>query len=121
MGLFGMGNNKLICFLIHLEKTDPKIYAKIKEKAYRDFEVHASDLTYMHAKITADEAANLAMIILKVIDFIAGLLKDKKKTREEEITSFLSKYTRMELCESVRLVDTMSHKEKIEHLAKYDD
>ena len=52
---------------------------------------------------------------------LLGYLVIRKKTREEEIADFLSKYTRMELCESVRRVETMSHKEKIEHLAKYDD
>ena len=121
MGFIGMGNNKLICFLIHLEKTDPEIYAKLREKAYKDIEVHSSDLTYMHANISVDEAINIAKVIVKIIDFIAWFFSDKKKTREEEVADFLSKYTRMELCESVRRVETMSHKEKIEHLAKYDD
>ena len=121
MGFIGMGNNKLICFLIHLEKTDPEIYANIKKKAYRDLEVHSSDLTYMHANISVNEALEVAKFIIGVIDFIIGLFSSKEKTREEEIAEFLSKYTRMELCESVRRVDTMSHKEKIEHLLKYDD
>ena len=33
MALIGEGNNKLICFLIHLEKTDQKRYAAIRSKA----------------------------------------------------------------------------------------
>lgn len=121
MGYIGMGNNKLICFLIHLEKTDPEIYAKLREKAYKDLEVHSSDLIYMNANISIDEAISIAKTIMNIIDFIVGLFSDKEKTREEEIAEFLSKYTRMELCESVRRVEIMSHKEKIEHLLKYDD
>lgn len=75
----------------------------------------------MHANITIDEAINIARIIIKIIDFISSVFSSRKKSREEEIAEFLSKYTRIELCESVRRVDTMSHKEKIEHLAKYDN
>lgn len=36
MALIGMGNNKLICFLIHLEKTDPERYNAIKRKKHMD-------------------------------------------------------------------------------------
>lgn len=47
MALIGMGNNKLICFLIHLEKTDPERYNAIKRKAYGYIKEHAADLLHI--------------------------------------------------------------------------
>lgn len=121
MGFIGEGNNKLICFLIHLEKTDPERFAAIKRKAYGYIRDHAADLTYMNANITFSEALSIAELVYGIIKFIIDKLTTKEKSRDEEIAEFLSKYTRMELYESVRKVDCMTANEKIEHLAKYDD
>ena len=121
MALIGEGNNKLICFLIHLEKTDPERYAAIKRKAYGYIKEHAADVVYMNSRITASEAFEIAKFVYGIIKFIIDKLSSKEKSREEEIAEFLSKYTRMELYESVRRVDCMTASEKIEHLAKYDD
>lgn len=121
MALIGMGNNKLICFLIHLEKTDPERYNAIKRKAYGYIKEHAADLTYMNAAISVSEALSIMEFIYGIIKFIIDKLSSKEKSRDEEIAEFLSKYTRMELYESVRRIDGMTANEKIEHLAKYDD
>lgn len=121
MALIGMGNNKLICFLIHLEKTDPERYLAIKRTAYGYIKEHAADLTYMNANISVSEALDIAKFVYGVIMAFIDLFSTKKKSRDEEIAEFLSKYTRMELCESVRRIDCMTPKEKIEHLEKYDD
>ena len=67
MALIGMGNNKLICFLIHLEKTDPERYLAIKRTAYGYIKEHAADLTYMNANITTSEA-------LSIMEFIYGII-----------------------------------------------
>ena len=79
MGLIGMGNNKLICFLIHLEKADPEIYAKLREKAYRDLEFHSSDVIYMNANISTGEIISLVKFIMSAIDFIVRLFSNKEK------------------------------------------
>ena len=121
MALIGMGNNKLICFLIHLEKTDPERYNAIKRKAYEYMRDHASDIMYMNSNITTNEAIDILKLAYTVIKAIIRLFSSEKKTRDEEIAEVLSKYTRMELCESVRRVDCMTSKEKIEHLEKYDE
>lgn len=121
MGFIGMGNNKLICFLIHLEKTDPERFMAIKRKAYGYIREHASDVMYMNATISVSEALSIVEFVYGIIKFIIDKLSSKEKSRDEEIAEFLSKYTRMELYESVRRVDCMTANEKIEHLAKYED
>ena len=68
MALIGMGNNKLICFLIHLEKTDPERYAAIKRKAYGYIREHAADVAYMNANISVSEA-------LSIVEFVYGIIK----------------------------------------------
>ena len=121
MGFIGEGNNKLICFLIHLEKTDPERFMAIKRKAYGYIREHAADITYMNANISVSEALSIVEFVYGIIKFIIDKLSSKEKSRDEEIAEFLSKYTRMELYESVRKVDCMTANEKIEHLAKYED
>lgn len=121
MALISMGNNKLICFLIHLEKTDQERYNAIKRKAYGYIKEHAADITYMNATISVSEALSIIELVYGIIKFIIDKLSSKEKSRDEEIAEFLSKYTRMELYESVRRIDGMTANEKIEHLAKYDD
>lgn len=121
MAYIGEGNNKLICFLIHLEKTDPKRYAAIRSKAYDYMRDHASDVMYMNSNITTSEAIDIIKLAYAVVKALIRLFSSEKKTRDEEIAEFLSKYTRMELCESVRRVDCMTSKEKVEHLVKYDE
>lgn len=121
MAYIGEGNNKLICFLIHLEKTDPERYLAIKRTAYGYIKEHAADITYMNANISVSEAISIVELVYGIIKFIIDKLTSKEKSRDEEIAEFLSKYTRMELFESVRRIDCMSTKEKIEHLEKYDE
>lgn len=120
MAYIGMGNNKLICFLIHLEKTDPERYNAIKRKAYGYIKEHAADITYMNATISVSEALSIMEFIYGIIKFIIDKLSNKEKSRDEEIAEFLSKYTRMELYESVRTVDCMSPKEKAQYLLDHE-
>ncbi len=121
MAYIGEGNNKLICFLIHLEKTDQKRYAAIRSKAYDYMRYHASDIMYMNSNITTSEAIDIVRLAYAIVKAIIKIFTSEKKSRDEEIADVLSKYTRMELCESVRRVDCMTSKEKIEHLEKYDE
>lgn len=89
--------------------------------AYGYIKEHAADVTYMNANISTSEALDIAKFVFGVIMAIVDLFSSKEKSRDEEIAEFLSKYTRMELFESVRRIDGMTANEKIEHLAKYDD
>ena len=74
-----MGNNKLICFLIHLEKTDPERYLAIKRTAYGYIKEHATDLTYMNANISVSEALNIVELVYGIIKFIIDKLTTKEK------------------------------------------
>ena len=70
MGFIGEGNNKLICFLIHLEKTDPERYMAIKRKAYGYIREHAADITYMNSNISVSEALDIVELVYGIIKFI---------------------------------------------------
>ena len=122
MGMIGQGNPKLICYLIHLEKTDPDSYIAIRRRAFEYAESHRFSPIMMAAKVNPVEVLSLLEVISKIIKILREIFSDNKKeeTREEKIAKELSKYTHLELFESVRTVDCMTNKEKNEYLLAHE-
>lgn len=122
MGFIGQGNPKLICYLIHLEKTDPDIYIAIRRRAFEYAEANKYNPIMMNAAVDAGEILSVIQFIGKIIKLLIDIFSSDKKeeTREEKIAKELSKYTHLELFESVRAVDCMNAREKAEYLLAHE-
>lgn len=120
MGFIGQGNPKLICYLIHLEKTDPDIYIAIRRRAFEYAEANSHNPIMMNAAVDPGEILVIIEVIGKIIKILKDIFTSKEETREDKIAKELSKYTHLELFESVRSVDCMTNKEKAEYLLAHE-
>lgn len=124
MGFIGQGNPKLICYLIHLEKTDPDAYISIRRKAFEYAEANSYNPIMMASAVSANDIVDGLKVVFGIIKLIIKIFfsdDDKKKeTRAEQIAREISKYTYAELFESVRMVDCMSPKEKAQYLLDHE-
>ena len=103
MGFIGQGNPKLICYLIHLEKTDPDAY-----------------ITSVSAGEIVDGLKVVFGIIKLLIKIFCSDDDKKKESRADQIAKEIAKYTYAELFESVRTVDCMNAKEKAQYLLDHE-
>ena len=124
MGFIGQGNPKLICYLIHLEKTDPDAYIAIRRRAFEYAEANSYNPIMMASAVSANDIVDGLKVVFGIIKLIIKIFfsdDDKKKeTRADQIAKEISKYTYAELFESVRMVDCMSAKEKAEYLLAHE-
>lgn len=124
MGFIGQGNPKLICYLIHLEKTDPDAYIAIRRRAFEYAEANSYNPIMMASAVSANDIIDGLKVVFGIIKLIIKIFfsdDDKKKeTRAEQIAREISKYTYAELFESVRMVDCMSPKEKAQYLLDHE-
>lgn len=124
MGFIGQGNPKLICYLIHLEKTDPDAYLSIRRKAFEYAVANSYDPMRMATSVSAGEIVDGLKVVFGIIKLIIKIFfsddEKKKETRADQIAKEISKYTYAELFESVRMVDCMSAKEKAEYLLAHE-
>ena len=124
MGFIGQGNPKLICYLIHLEKTDPDAYIAIRRRAFEYAEANSYNPIMMASAVSANDIVDGLKVVFGIIKLIIKIFfsdDDKKKeTRAEQIAREISKYTYAELFESVRMVDCMSPKEKAQYLLDHE-
>lgn len=124
MGFIGNGSPKLICYLIHLEKTDPDAYLSIRRKAFEYAAANSYDPMRMATSVSAGEVLDGLKMVYGIIKLIIKIFfsdDDKKKeTRADQIAKEISKYTYAELFESVRMVDCMNAKEKAEYLLAHE-
>lgn len=124
MGFIGQGNPKLICYLIHLEKTDPDAYIAIRRRAFEYAEANSYNPIMMASAVSANDIVDGLKVVFGIIKLIIKIFFDddekKKETRAEQIAKEISKYTYAELFESVRMVDCMSPKEKAQYLLDHE-
>lgn len=124
MGFIGQGNPKLICYLIHLEKTDPDAYIAIRRRAFEYAEANSYNPIIMASAVSANDIVDSLKVVFGIIKLIIKIFfsdDDKKKeTRADQIAREISKYTYAELFESVRMVDCMSAKEKAQYLLDHE-
>lgn len=124
MGFIGNGNPKLICYLIHLEKTDPDAYLSIRRKAFEYAAANSYDPMRMTTSVSAGEIVDGLKVVFGIIKLIIKIFfsddEKKKESRADQIAKEISKYTYAELFESVRMVDCMSAKEKAQYLLDHE-
>lgn len=124
MGFIGQGNPKLICYLIHLEKTDPDAYLSIRRKAFDYAAANSYDPMRMATSVSAGEIVDGLKVVFGIIKLIIKIFfsddEKKKESRADQIAREIAKYTYAELFESVRMVDCMSAKEKAEYLLAHE-
>jgi hypothetical protein len=124
MGFIGQGNPKLICYLIHLEKTDPDAYLSIRRKAFDYAAANSYDPMRMTTSVSAGEIVDGLKVVFGIIKLIIKIFfsddEKKKESRADQIAKEISKYTYAELFESVRMVDCMSPKEKAQYLLDHE-
>ena len=124
MGFIGQGNPKLICYLIHLEKTDPDAYISIRRKAFEYAAANSYDPMKMATSVSAGEIVDGLKVVFGIIKLIIKIFfsndEKKKESRADQIAKEIAKYTYAELFESVRTVDCMSPKEKAQYLLDHE-
>lgn len=123
MGFIGQGNPKLICYLIHLEKTDPDAYISIRRKAFEYAAANSYNPMKMATSVSAGEIVDGLKVVFGIIKLLIKIFcsDDKKKeSRADQIAKEISKYTYAELFESVRTVDCMNAKEKAQYLLDHE-
>lgn len=124
MGFIGQGNPKLICYLIHLEKTDPDAYISIRKKAFEYAAANSYNPMMMASSVSASEIVDGLKVVFGIIKLLIKIFFDddekKKETRAEQIAKEIAKYTYAELFESVRMVDCMNPKEKAQYLLDHE-
>ena len=124
MGFISNGNPKLICYLIHLEKTDPGAYLSIRRKAFEYAAANSYDPMRMTTSVSASEIVDGLKVVFGIIKLIIKIFfsddEKKKESRADQIAKEISKYTYAELFESVRMVDCMNAKEKAEYLLAHE-
>lgn len=119
MGILKFGKSELVCYLIHLEKTNPDKFHAIRRAAYEHFEKNGSDVIQMNSafSLTAAEASVAVAVIGLIGKFIDWL---SKKREVDEVEKFLSKYTKLEVFEAIRQCVSMTVVEKRDYLATFE-
>lgn len=68
MGFIGQGNPKLICYLIHLEKTDPDAYIAIRRRAFEYAEANSYNPIMMASAVSAGEIVDGLKVVFGIIN-----------------------------------------------------
>lgn len=109
MGLFKLGKQELVCFLIRLEAVDLERYNDIRKMSYEYAERNASDLYKMNEKIRGNKES----FITRIVNLFKGIKSD-------DVTTFLSNFTYLDLREALATAERMSSSEKLDYMKTFE-
>lgn len=109
MGLFKLGKQELVCFLIRLETVDLERYNAIRKMSREYAEKNASNLYMMNKNISGDKES----FITRIINLFKGIKSD-------DVSTFLSNFTYLDLREALATAERMNSAEKIDYMKTFE-
>ena len=109
MGLFKLGKQELVCFLIRLETVDLERYNNIRKMSREYVEKNASNLYMMNKKISGNKES----FITRIINLFKGVKSD-------DVSIFLSNFTYLDLREALATAERMTNSEKLDYMKTFE-